>query len=81
MARVEIMPSLCPQFFDGTEPLSIEAGNVFQLIAALDRLRPGFAAFAEGRVAFGVDGAVVNDWSTPLGQESEVLLVPRIAGG
>jgi molybdopterin converting factor small subunit len=28
-----------------------------------------------------VDGVVANDWSTRLSDGSEVLLVPRIAGG
>lgn len=55
--------------------------NLFELVAALDAMSPGFGDFIEERVALAVDGTVVLDWTTSLSDQSEVMLVPRIAGG
>jgi molybdopterin synthase sulfur carrier subunit len=65
----------------GGEELQIDAGNIFQLVAALDRISPGFADVAEARVAFAVDGVLTTDWATPFAADAEVLVVPRLAGG
>lgn len=81
MAIVLVTPSLGSEFFGGKEEMGVEASNIFQLVAALDRISPGFGAIAEARVAFAVDGTLTADWSTPLSETSEVLLVPRVAGG
>jgi len=75
------MPPFDTEFFAGRDALDIPAGTVFALVRALDAIGPGFAAKAESRVAFAVDGLLVTDWSTPLTAQSEVLLVPRVAGG
>lgn len=69
------------QFFRGDAQLTIEAGNLFALVSALDRLAPGFAEEAELRAAFAVNGVVAPDWSAPLPQGAEVVLFPRVAGG
>jgi molybdopterin synthase sulfur carrier subunit len=69
------------QFFEGAEVLPIEAGNLFALVAALDRIAPGFAEMAELRAAFAVDGVLMSDWSAPLPETGEVVVFPRVAGG
>lgn len=81
MARIVPMPPFDAEFFGGRDALDVPAGTIFELVRALDAIGPGFAAKAETRIAFAVDGALVTDWSLPLTAESEVLLVPRLAGG
>jgi hypothetical protein len=75
------MPPLDAEFFGGAGSMDIDAGNVFELVAALDRCSPGFAEVADVRVAFAVDDALTGDWTAPLSNTSGVLLVPRIGGG
>ena len=65
----------------GVGELEIEAASIFQLVRALDRMSPGFAAFIEKKVAIAVDGEVSPDWTTALTTCSQVALIPRIAGG
>ena len=81
MARVTLMPPFSGEFFGGRAELEVEAGNVFRLIEALDRLGPGFGEDADTRAAFGVDGAVRADWSAPLDSGAQVTVFPRVAGG
>lgn len=81
MARIVVTSPLSTEFFGGREEIEVSAGNVFQLVAALDRMSPGFGEAAGIRVAFAVDGVFAGDWATPLSANSEVLLVPRVGGG
>ena len=81
MARIVPLAPFDTEFFAGQETLDVPAGTIFELVRALDAIGPGFAQKAETRIAFAVDGALVTDWSSPLTAESEVLLVPRLAGG
>lgn len=75
------MAPLSAEFFGGRDELQLPAGSLFELVRGLDALSPGFAEEAEGRVAFAIDGVLTGDWSSALLPNSEVLLVPRIAGG
>lgn len=80
MARVVLLDPfarLCPQ---GAET-QIDALNVFALVRALDALAPGFAEAVELDAAVAVDGVAVADWTTRLEASSEVLFVPKVAGG
>ena len=81
MARIVVTPSLCERFLGGRTELNLPVANLFELVAALDAMSHGFGEFIEERVAMAVDGIVVLDWTTPLSEASEVMLVPRIAGG
>ncbi len=81
MARVWLAGSLCEGIMPGVERIEVEADNILRLVRALDRMSPGMAAFIERKVAIAVDGQVTPDWTTPLGENSEVTLIPRIAGG
>lgn len=76
-----ILPPLDAEFFSGTGNLDVDAGNVFELVSALDRHSPGFAGVADVRVAVAVDDVLTSDWTTPLSGASQVLLVPRLGGG
>ncbi|HMO67987.1 MAG TPA: MoaD/ThiS family protein [Novosphingobium sp.] len=81
MPRVVIAPSFCTEYFGATSEFEVEAGNLFQLVDALESRAPGFAQAAGIKVAFAIDGQVQNDWTAPLPEACEVLLVPRIGGG
>ena len=74
------MPPFDREFFGG-DRLDLDARNVFDLVARLDRLAPGFAAIAESRAAFAIDGVFTNDWSALLADAREVILLPRVGGG
>lgn len=74
-------PGFCEAYLPGEAPLEVEAATVFELVRKLDAASPGFGTFIEGKIALAVDGVLVSDWSMPLTPVSEVLLVPRVAGG
>jgi len=75
------MPPFENEFFGGRDRLEVEAGNLFEAVRELGKLGPGFAEVAEVRAALAVDGVVTQDWSTPLTDGSEVILLPRVGGG
>ncbi|GGB87417.1 hypothetical protein GCM10011494_02210 [Novosphingobium endophyticum] len=78
--RIIIMPPFDKEFF-GTDRLSLAAVNLFDLIGKLDALAPGFAAIAQPRVHLAVDGVLETDWTRPLADASEVIVLPRVGGG
>ena len=78
--RIVVMPPFDREFFGG-DRLEMEATNLFDLVARLDARAPGFAAIAEARAAFAIDGVFTPDWSTPLAEALEVILLPRVGGG
>ena len=81
MARVSLPRELAAELFDGRDHLQVEGASLFAVIRALDALGPGFLTRAQGHLAMAVDGMLADDWSTPVRPDSEVLVVPRVAGG
>lgn len=81
MVRVVVMPPFDNEFFGGKDRLEIEASNLFGAVRELGKLGPGFAEIAEVRATLAVDGVVTADWSTPLTEASEVIVLPRVGGG
>lgn len=75
------MPPLDREFFGGADRLEIDAPNLFALVAELDRLSPGFSGIADVRAAFAIDGVYAADWSAPLTDVAEVIVLPRVGGG
>ena len=75
------MPPFDREFFGGSDRLELEAASLFALVGKLDAIAPGFAAAAESRAAFAVDGVIAPVWSVPLAGADEVILLPRVAGG
>jgi len=69
-----MMPSLCAAFTGGQEEAVLEARSVLDLVRVLDARFPGLGELL-------VDGEIVRDWTVALRPDSEVFLVPRIAGG
>ena len=83
MSRVRVVPtgSAGADYFGSTDEFEAEAANLFQLVEALERIAPGFAEDAGMRLAFAVDGELAEDWTAPLAEGAEVLIVMRISGG
>lgn len=79
--RVVVMPPLDREFFGGKDRLDLEAGNLFGLVTELDKLAPGFGELADIRASMAIDGVVAPDWSASLADASEVIVLPRVAGG
>lgn len=78
--RIVVMPPFDKEFF-GADRLNLDALNLFDLVDRLDALAPGFAAIAQPRAHFAIDGVLESDWSTPLAGAQEVILLPRVGGG
>ncbi|KHK91936.1 hypothetical protein LK12_09885 [Novosphingobium malaysiense] len=74
------MPPFDKEFF-ATDRLDLAPHNLFDLVDRLDGLAPGFAAIAQPRVHFAVDGVLEADWSRDLATASEVIVLPRVGGG
>ena len=56
------MPPFDREFFGGSDRLELEADSLFALVGKLDAIAPGFAAAAESRAAFAVDGVFAPVW-------------------
>ena len=81
MAHIEVMAPLGDEFFGGKGEFTLAAGTIFALVALLDRLSPGFAEEAPVRCAFAIDGVLAGDWSAPIPEGAQLLLLPRVGGG
>jgi molybdopterin converting factor small subunit len=79
--RIVVMPPFDSEFFGGKDRLDLDAGNLFGIVAELNKLSPGFADLADVRAAFAIDGVVVSDWSSSLAGACEVIVLPRVGGG
>lgn len=75
------MPPFGREFFGGRDELELEAATLFALLGRLDAVAPGFAAVAEARATFAIDGVIAPDWSSSLAGAAEVIVLPRVAGG
>ena len=78
--RIVVMAPFDKEFF-GTDRLALAAVNLFDLVERLDALGPGFAAIAQPRVHFAVDGVLETDWTRRLSDAEEVIVLPRVGGG
>lgn len=77
---IVLMPPFDREFF-GTDRLALDAVNLFDLVDRLDALAPGFAAIAQPRVHFAIDGVIETDWTRPLADAREVVVLTRVGGG
>ncbi|MCB2080837.1 MAG: hypothetical protein KDE55_24445 [Novosphingobium sp.] len=75
------MPPFGNEFFGGKDRLDVDAKSLFGVARALDTIGSGFGDVAEVRAQFAIDGVVEPDWSTPVLDTSEVILLPRVGGG
>jgi molybdopterin converting factor small subunit len=70
------------QFTGGDSELELEVGNVRQLLTRLGERYPDLAPHLEEGLAVAIDGEIFQDaWFAAIGPDSEVHLLPKIAGG
>ncbi len=81
MARVVFTGSF-RRFAGGDTETEIDAANVRDLLAKLGERYPALAPHLDDGVALAIDGEIHQDaLFSPIGPDSDVHLMPRIAGG
>ena len=81
MARVVLVGNLA-QVTGGVAEFDLPARSVQQLFRQLGELHPGLTPHLESGVAVAIDGQIFQDaLLEPIGTDSEVFLLPQIAGG
>jgi len=81
MARVTLIGTL-RQYTGGVTQLDVEARSVRQLFARLGERFPELAPHLEQGLAVAIDGQIYQDaLLEPIGPDSEVHILPQIAGG
>ena len=81
MAHVTFINQL-RQFTGGTTSLNVEANSVQQLLRVLGEAYPALAPHLEAGVAIAIDGQIYQDaLFQPIGPDSDVHILPMIAGG
>jgi molybdopterin synthase sulfur carrier subunit len=82
MPHVSIAGTGCKQFTGGLNELEVEADTFRRLVLELDRRFPGLGRQVEESMAIAIDGEIYQDaYHAPLKPESEIWLIPKIAGG
>jgi sulfur-carrier protein len=81
MARVVLVGNLA-QVTGGVAEFHLPARSVQQLFRQLEELHPAIKPHLETGIAVAIDGQIFQDalWE-PIGADSEVFLLPAIAGG
>jgi molybdopterin converting factor small subunit len=81
MARVVLIGNLA-QITGGVAEFEVSATSVKQLFAQLAERHPALGPHLEEGVAVAIDGQIYQDaLLEPIGPESEVFILPQIAGG
>ena len=82
MPRITLSGSACRRFTGGLTELEVEANTFRRLILELERRYPGLGRQVEEGMAVAIDGEIYQDaYQAPLGADSEICLIPKIAGG
>jgi molybdopterin synthase sulfur carrier subunit len=81
MPRVVLVGNLA-QLTGGVAEFDLSATSVKQLFQQLTELHPALGRHLEDGVAVAIDGQIYQDaLLEPIGPDSEVFLLPQIAGG
>jgi molybdopterin converting factor small subunit len=79
---VVVIPRALRDRAGGQERLRVDAPDVRRLLAELDRRYPGLGEALARNAAVAIDGEILPDpLLEPIGPESEVHFLPRVAGG
>lgn len=82
MAHVSAVAQSVRELTGGVDHFEVEATTVRALLAALDRRYPGLGTLVSEQMAIAIDGELHQDaLMESLAPDSEVVLIPRIAGG
>ena len=81
MPRVVLVGNLA-RITGGVAEFQLSATSVKQLFQQLTELHPALARHLEDGVAVAIDGQIYQDaLFEPIGPDSDVFLLPQIAGG
>ncbi len=81
MARIVLASVLAP-YTDGVLELELDVANVRQLFQALEERYPELHDHLEAGIAVAIDNEIYQDaLLQPIGRDSEVILIAKIAGG
>ncbi len=81
LARITFSSHLKP-YTGGETELSLDVDNVRQLYQALGERYPELRDHLETAIAVSIDGEIYQDaLLVPIGKDSEVVLITKIAGG
>ena len=82
MPLVMFSGSACRQLTGGLTELEVVATNFRRLILELETRFPGLGVQVEEGMAVSIDGEIFQDaYALPLKAGSEIVLIPKIAGG
>ncbi len=82
MARVVLTSGASQRFTGGKTEIEVAAGDVRELLRALDALYPGLGTDLGTDTAIAIDGEIFQDpYLEPIAADSEVYFLPRIGGG
>jgi molybdopterin converting factor small subunit len=81
VARITLSSSLAP-FTAGVLELELEVANVRQLFQMRGERYPELRPHLEAGIAVAIDDEIYQDaLLQPIARDSEVILIPKIAGG
>mgnify|MGYP003387833085 FL=1 len=81
MVRVVLTGGLL-RFSEGTEAFDLDAATIRQLFRKLSELYPAMEPHLLEGIGVAIDGVIYQDaWLQSIPPESEVILMPQIAGG
>ena len=81
MARVVLTGGLL-RFTEGEDSFELDARTIRQLFRQLAALYPAIEPHLMEGIAVAIDGQIYQDaWLQPIPPDSEVYLMPQIAGG
>ena len=81
MARIVLTGNL-RLYTEGVTELELESGSIRSLLRELRRRYPDIPEDIEDELAISIDGVLhQEDWFAKIEPDSEVHLLPRIAGG
>jgi sulfur-carrier protein len=81
VARITLSSSLAP-FTAGVLELELDVANVRQLFQTLGERYPELRPHLEAGIAVAIDNEIYQDaLLQPIARDSEVILIPKIAGG
>jgi molybdopterin converting factor small subunit len=81
VARIALSSALAP-YTDGVLELELDVANVRQLFQALGERFPELRELLATGIAVAIDNEIYQDaLLQPIGRDSEVILITKIAGG
>ena len=80
--KIVLSGSSCTSFTGGERELEVGATTFRNLVLELDERFPGLGKHVEERMALAIDGVIFQDaYAAELQPHSEIVLIPKIAGG